>query len=319
MVLVLGETGAGKSYFIDKLAPTEGVEIGHDLQSCRSASVLDMPPPQLTSGTGTQRSRPVPAIVGGTEVLLVDTPGFDDSIRSDGDILLEISSGLAAQNALGVKLLGVIYLHDITVRRMRRSLKRELQLVKLICGVENYGHVLLVTTQWGDDKRYVEYGDRQAQLEDNYWEDLIQGGATVCEFKGTEESARGIVSQLNTGKGITLAIQRQMTNGNHVHLKNTEAGKYAIQARKEMEEEYQELLKSPAAHSEHLQEYKTSLAKSANDEAKLEVEMVERIETLIRKAVRDEIDRNQRRPTVMNVISWILSIVGDVFSGLNAF
>ena len=258
-------------------------------------------------------------MVGGTEVLLVDTPGFDDSIRSDGDILLEISTGLAAQNALGVKLLGVIYLHDITAKRMRRSLQQELQLVKLICGVENYEHVLLVTTQWGDDKRYVEYGDRQAQLEDEYWEDLIEGGATVCEFKGTEESARGIVSQLNTGKGITLAIQRQMTAGEHVNLTNTEAGKYAIKARKEMEKEYQQLLKSPAAQSEHLEDLKASLAKSANDQAKLEVEMVECIDRLIRQAVRDEINRNQRRPTAMNVISWILSIVGDVFSGLNAF
>lgn len=35
MILVLGETGAGKSFFIDKLAPGR-VEIGHNLESCKS-------------------------------------------------------------------------------------------------------------------------------------------------------------------------------------------------------------------------------------------------------------------------------------------
>lgn len=252
-------------------------------------------------------------------MLLIDTPGFDDSIRSDGDILLEISKGLAAQNALGVKLIGVIYLHDITARRMRHSLKRELQLVKLICGVENYKHVLLVTTQWGDRQRYDEFEDRQAELEDAYWDDLITGGATVCEFLGTAESARGIVSQLNTGKGITLAIQRQMTEGRHVNLKDTQAGQYALQARKDMEKEYNQLLKSPGRQSEHLDDLKASLEKSANDQAKLEVEMVQRIEALIQQAVQREMRQTQTRPSVVNVFTWIFSIIGGVFSGINAF
>ena len=50
MVLVLGETGAGKSFFIDKLAPTEGVEIGHGLQSCGSTSSwIHAPTPNMQS------------------------------------------------------------------------------------------------------------------------------------------------------------------------------------------------------------------------------------------------------------------------------
>jgi ABC-type ATPase involved in cell division len=36
MVLVLGETGAGKSYFVRKLTANAQVKVGHNLDSCKS-------------------------------------------------------------------------------------------------------------------------------------------------------------------------------------------------------------------------------------------------------------------------------------------
>jgi transcriptional regulator with PAS, ATPase and Fis domain len=35
MVLVLGETGAGKSFFVKKLTSNSKVKVGHGLESCR--------------------------------------------------------------------------------------------------------------------------------------------------------------------------------------------------------------------------------------------------------------------------------------------
>ena len=35
MVLILGETGAGKSYFIRKLTSNPDVKVGHSLESCK--------------------------------------------------------------------------------------------------------------------------------------------------------------------------------------------------------------------------------------------------------------------------------------------
>ena len=35
MVLVLGETGAGKSYFVRKLTNNSQVKVGHHLESCK--------------------------------------------------------------------------------------------------------------------------------------------------------------------------------------------------------------------------------------------------------------------------------------------
>jgi hypothetical protein len=41
MVLVLGETGAGKSYFVKKLTSNPLVEVGHNLTSCPLFGSLD--------------------------------------------------------------------------------------------------------------------------------------------------------------------------------------------------------------------------------------------------------------------------------------
>lgn len=41
MALVLGETGAGKSYFVKKLTSNPLVEVGHNLNSCPLSGSLD--------------------------------------------------------------------------------------------------------------------------------------------------------------------------------------------------------------------------------------------------------------------------------------
>jgi ABC-type hemin transport system ATPase subunit len=43
MVLVLGETGAGKSYFIRKLTSNSAVIVGHSLESCEFIAPSDLP------------------------------------------------------------------------------------------------------------------------------------------------------------------------------------------------------------------------------------------------------------------------------------
>jgi hypothetical protein len=250
---------------------------------------------------------------------LVDTPGFNDTIRSDGDIILEISKGLLAQKQLGLRLMGIIYLHDITQNRWTGSLRRQLKIMKLIAGRENYRHILLVTTKWGDDARRDEFEDRQAELEDDYWEDLVDAGAGVFKFDGSAESAKGIVSQLNANTDVTLALQRQMAAGRHVHLKDTEAGKFALQQREKAQRHYQVLMQRHDEPDEDLAELKTSLAVSADDQAKLEVQMYDKIQEMIQKAVEDEMKKSRKRPSAINVISWILSAVGAVITGVTAF
>ena len=57
----------------------------------------------------------------GRKVHLIDTPGFDDTTRSDVDILMEVAFFLATTYNNEIKMDGIIYLHRIMDVRMRGS------------------------------------------------------------------------------------------------------------------------------------------------------------------------------------------------------
>jgi predicted GTPase len=73
----MGATGSGKSAFIN-LASGSKLHVGESLESCTD-----------------QVNATAPFQFEGRRVVLVDTPGFDDTTKSDTDILLMISKYLA--------------------------------------------------------------------------------------------------------------------------------------------------------------------------------------------------------------------------------
>ena len=52
------------------------------------------------------------------DVYFADTPGFDDSSRSDTDVLKNIVYWLGVMREKSIKLSGIIYLHWITDNRV---------------------------------------------------------------------------------------------------------------------------------------------------------------------------------------------------------
>jgi len=76
IIAVMGATGTGKSTFIN-LASGSQFSVGTGLLSCTST---------------VQTAGPFTAC--GREVILIDTPGFDDSTRGDMEILRSIASYL---------------------------------------------------------------------------------------------------------------------------------------------------------------------------------------------------------------------------------
>lgn len=87
LVLIMGVTGAGKSYFINQLKPNS-VTVGHGLKSrgsidTRYLSLIIY----LTSTAETRACKLVQMQIGACTVAAVDTPGFDDDDDSDAVIL----------------------------------------------------------------------------------------------------------------------------------------------------------------------------------------------------------------------------------------
>ncbi|KAJ9504306.1 hypothetical protein H2202_000362 [Exophiala xenobiotica] len=211
IIAVMGVTGAGKSTFISLLSDQE-IKIGHGLQSC-------------TSTVGVYHF-----MLHGVRVWLIDTPGFDDTNRSDAEVLKDVAFWLAAAYTKETRLAGIIYLHRIIDVRMSGAANRNLRMFRQLCGVNNLNSVILATTHWTDENgNTVPEAVGQARINElqqteDFWGGMIAKGSRVEKHDGSAKSARRIVSNLVDRRiQAVLDIQRQLVD-EHRSLDDTDAG-----------------------------------------------------------------------------------------------
>ncbi|KIJ92590.1 hypothetical protein K443DRAFT_13482 [Laccaria amethystina LaAM-08-1] len=180
IVPVMGPTGVGKSSFINSYLGQEKAQVGHDLKSCTATLqpfLDDLPPDE----SGKHR-----------RLVLVDTPGFDDTNEADSEILRRIAVWLASSYGPKKTCGGLIYLHDMTDARMRGTTLQNLKVFQRLCGKKNLGAVVFGTTKSG--KLTPEtFAKRENQLSDVYWKDFKKQGAIVFKLLPSRESARQLV------------------------------------------------------------------------------------------------------------------------------
>ncbi|KAF2670963.1 P-loop containing nucleoside triphosphate hydrolase protein [Microthyrium microscopicum] len=198
IIAVMGVTGAGKSTFISLLVEDK-IEIGHGLQSC-------------TSAVGVYYF-----VHRGTRVFLVDTPGFDDTNRSDSEILKDVAFWLAAAYSNKAKLAGIIYLHRISDVRMGGSALRNLRMFKRLCGESSLNSVILATTHWKDTNGVsIPDATGNARIDElvgtnGFWGGMVDRGSQVVKHDGSKASALEIVDNLYARRArVILDIQRQL-------------------------------------------------------------------------------------------------------------
>ncbi|KAK3298657.1 P-loop containing nucleoside triphosphate hydrolase protein [Chaetomium fimeti] len=195
-IALMGVTGAGKSSFIATCSGQD-VAVGHDLTSCTTdvEDVAFMYNPQL-------------------RVHLVDTPGFDDTTRSDVEVLQDIAAWLAGSFASGTKLNGIIFLHRISDPRMTRSARRNLLMFKKLCGANSYKSVVFATTMWSKvDPAEGTERERQLTEKSEFWGTMYRKGSRVFRYHNTIESAEEIINYiLSLDKKIVLNIQDEIVN-----------------------------------------------------------------------------------------------------------
>jgi len=109
IILVVGATGAGKSHFVREVSGQE-IQVGHNLNSC------------------SQHTEEVCCDIAGQPVLILDTPGFDDTERSDFQVLTEVAESLARLYKDDFRVSGILYLHNILENRVRGSSLKNLQI-----------------------------------------------------------------------------------------------------------------------------------------------------------------------------------------------
>ncbi|KAL0948455.1 hypothetical protein HGRIS_011028 [Hohenbuehelia grisea] len=239
VIALMGPTGAGKSTFIDVATRQNGTTVGHGLTSCTS-SIRSV---KYTSETG-------------QTVILVDTPGFDDTTKSDTEILNLLAEWLKKTYRKHVRLTGIIYLHRITDNRMAGTSLKNLHMFGELCGCEAAHGVVLATTMWGRLKTPEVGQRRQEELMKTFWKPMIDNGSETNQFRDSYESAWDLISSVvRRGKQRAVLLQKEMVDLEK-RLGETSAGVTL----------YDTLQKSLAEQKEILQGLRDQAAKQDNPE-----------------------------------------------------
>ena len=126
----------------------------------------------------------------------------------------------------GMKLAGIVYLHEISQDRITGTARKNLTLFKKLCGDEAVKHVVLATTKWNRLGSETIGRQREIELRDIFWKNMLRHGSSVSRFDGTQRSAQKIVRDIliNRSTDVTLRIQEELVDLKK-YLPQTDAGK----------------------------------------------------------------------------------------------
>ncbi|KAG6810045.1 hypothetical protein H0H92_013607 [Tricholoma furcatifolium] len=124
-------------------------------------------------------------------VILVDTPGFNDSPRGDAENVQRLARFLATPTR--TVLAGVLYIYEITQDRLPAN--DGYMNPSKFSRVPSSRHVLLTTVKWSDLRSRAQGEERQERMSTE-WSHIYDDGARIVQFNDTQESAREIVNHL---------------------------------------------------------------------------------------------------------------------------
>ncbi|KAF9789658.1 P-loop containing nucleoside triphosphate hydrolase protein [Thelephora terrestris] len=209
LIAVMGATGSGKTSFIN-LASHSNLQVGASLRSCTDEVQLA---DEFT--------------LDGRHVVLVDTPGFDDTTKSDTDVLRMIADFLATtyeniRKMAGSKLAGVIYVHRISDKRFNGIAGRNFKIFRELCGESNLKNVILATNMWDEVPHEVGKA-RERELASVFLKPALDKGAQMACHHNTEQSAHDIIRRIMNNHPVILQIQRELVDESK-DIANTAAG-----------------------------------------------------------------------------------------------
>ncbi|KAM7208148.1 P-loop containing nucleoside triphosphate hydrolase protein [Naviculisporaceae sp. PSN 640] len=249
VIAVMGLTGVGKSTFISHFSDT--AVVGDDLKSCTAT---------ISIHTGQ---------VDDKTIYLIDTPGFDDTSRTDTEILREIATWLERSYDADIKLAGIVYLHRIQDNRVGGSGVKNIQVFRELCGTEALSSVVLATTMWDAlAKEKAEEREQELKTKPEFWGTLVEHGCTVLRQDDGAESAKRIIrhivearSQKIGGSGLLQIQEEIMVDGKELH--ETAAGTV-------LKEELEEKLREHAAKTASLEAELAELQRILREERERE-------------------------------------------------
>lgn len=175
---------------------------------------------------GTEKPRLHEFALNGTKAIMIDTPGFDDTFRTDADVLQDVAEILEVTYNCNMKLTGIIYLHRIIDPRMTHGGMRNLAMFRKLCGAEPMSNVILGTTFWSEVKLPIaelRENELRTSTDPDYWAEMIEEGARMVRYDNTQAGAKAIVLDMVSRGRINLQIQTEMCDRG-LSLADTQAG-----------------------------------------------------------------------------------------------
>ncbi|KAJ2930557.1 hypothetical protein H1R20_g6540, partial [Candolleomyces eurysporus] len=180
------------------------------------------------------------------QLILVDTPGFDSTHQGDFEVLRRIAVWLADVSVFssycfatlpiadpfryekGTKVTGVVYLHDITQKRLRKSNLLHYEVFHKICGEMVMQNAVMATTHW-DPIISTNGDDREDELR-GFWKDALSQGAAMMRIQDPLVDSHKIIEHiLCLHPYRKIRIQEEMVDMGK-DVRRTEAGRLLMHA-----------------------------------------------------------------------------------------
>jgi energy-coupling factor transporter ATP-binding protein EcfA2 len=202
IIVLLGPVGSGRSTFINCATGEDRQTIGHSLRPCTT----DVQTVKFTHST-----------LG--SVVFVDTPGFDDMVKSDVDILSMVADRLMTIYKGNVDIAAIIYLHKISDSpKTARSLMKNLVTFTNLRGQKTLPRVVIATTMWGKVEK------AEGDLQEKELRESLGAGCRTERFKKTYNSAWDIIGILaEEAPGPAPLLPQEIDHSPH-RLDEIEAG-----------------------------------------------------------------------------------------------
>lgn len=192
---------------------------------------------------GTQEVNPYDTWINGIKYVLVDTPGFDDPLKSDTAVVDRILQWLEMSYRDGRQLSGVIYLHSIAEPKMQGSALRNMRMFRKLCGSECYKNVVLATTFWTEvAKSTGEKREKELAEKDEFWGMMVKKKSQVVRLEHNKDSALSVISLIKHEDKITLQAQKEIVLLNKSREETAAAELVNEQAKKLAQERQQKVV-----------------------------------------------------------------------------
>ncbi|PVF99830.1 hypothetical protein CPB86DRAFT_813558 [Serendipita vermifera] len=166
IIVVIGAAGVGKTTFIQYATGESNLGVSDGILS--GASEI-----RCTR----MRNKPM---------VFIDTPGINETHMSATDVLLMVLDFLKNANERNIDT--ILYLHRISDNRISGPTWRSFESFASLCYRTKMPVVVLVTTMWKHVPPQVG-ADRETQLVNEFWGDMIENKCAVKRFEESRESA----------------------------------------------------------------------------------------------------------------------------------